>query len=119
MSLAAAESRPAPQPARAADSDNTFGRIGSTLSRWVGLGDSKPEQAKPAPAPKPAPRTSTTAAAQPKPKPQPEARAAAPAAAAPAVQPVRTTAANGPAMMSGASPVVAADSFESRFGSMR
>jgi murein L,D-transpeptidase YafK len=114
MSLASAESKPA-QPATrvaATESENTLSRLGSTFSRWVGLGsEPKLEQAKPVPAPKAAPaRPSAAAAIQPKPKPQ---------ETPPAEPPVRTTAANGPAIISGATPVMQADLFESRFGPLR
>jgi murein L,D-transpeptidase YafK len=114
MSLASAQSRPAPQPATrvatTTESESTLGRLGSTFSRWVGLGNEpKQEQAKPVPAPKPVPRPSAAAAIQPKPKPQER----------PAEPPVRTTAASSPAIISGATPVVPSDSFESRFGPLR
>jgi hypothetical protein len=115
MSLAAAESKPAPQSRVAsAESEGAFSRIGSTVSRWVGLrGSEEPApQQKPAPAPKAAPaaRSTTPTAAQPKPKPQAE----------PAAQPaVRTTAASTPGLITGASPVVPTDSFENRFGTFR
>jgi murein L,D-transpeptidase YafK len=113
MSLASTQSKPAPQPATrvaATESESTLGRLGSTFSRWVGLGgEAKQEQANPVPAPKPAPRPSAAAAIQPKPKPQ----------ETPAEPPVRTTAASGPNIISGATPVMQADSFESRFGPVR
>jgi murein L,D-transpeptidase YafK len=121
MSLAAAESKPAQAATRAGapEQESTFSRLGSSFSRWVGFSSepAKPE-AKPAPAPAaktaPAPRSAASATA---PKPKQET-AAAPAA--PLAQPVRTTAATGsPGLMTGASPVVGADSFESRFGSTR
>jgi murein L,D-transpeptidase YafK len=116
MSLASTESKPAAQARAAApQSDGALSRF----ARWAGLGgnEAKPEPAKPAaaPAPKPAPRLAAAAAIAPKPKPQPalhqEASAEPP--------PMRTTAASGASLMSGASPVVQSDSFESRFGSMR
>ena len=53
--------------------------------------------------------------AQPNPQPQPHQEAAA----VPAPAPVRTTAASGASLMSGATPVVSSDSFESRFGPLR
>jgi murein L,D-transpeptidase YafK len=120
MSLASAESKPAAAPktkVATAESEGTFSRIGSTVSRWVGLrGSEEPaaQQPKPAPTPKAAPATrstTTTPVPQPKPKPQGE----------PAAEPtVRTTAAsNPPSLMTGASPVVPADSFENRFGAFR
>jgi murein L,D-transpeptidase YafK len=116
MSLAAAESKPTPQTRVAtAESESTFSRIGSTVSRWVGLsGSEEPAtQQKPAPTPKATPATrsiTTTPVPQPKPKPQ-----------EPAAEPtVRTTAASSPpSLMTGASPVVPADSFENRFGAFR
>jgi murein L,D-transpeptidase YafK len=117
MSLASAESKPAPKTRVAtAESEGTFSRIGSTVSRWVGLRgseESAPPQ-KPVPAPKAAPAargTATTAVAQPKPKPQGEQPAAAPQ-----VRTSAASAANSPGLMTGATPVVPADSFESRFG---
>jgi murein L,D-transpeptidase YafK len=118
MSLASTtESKPPQSATRAGapEQESTFGRIGSSFSRWVGLsGEPKPE-AKPTPAPKaaPAPRTAAPASAS---KPRQEA----PASPSPvATQPVRTTAATSSGMMSGASPVVGADSFENRFGPAR
>jgi murein L,D-transpeptidase YafK len=120
MSLASAESKPATRVATA-ESDSAFSRIGSTVSRWVGLRGSEaatPPPQKPAPKAAPAARTATPA---PKAKPQPE-----PAAEAA----VRTTAANtssaaasstpsSAGLMSGATPVVPADSFANRFGTFR
>jgi murein L,D-transpeptidase YafK len=116
ISLASAEAKPAPRAAAKSEDEGTFSR----LSRWVGLGgnDPKPEAARPAPkatpaAPAQAARPSTAAAIRPKSKPQPQQEASAPepsrAAYAPASQP----------LMSGATPVIAGDSFENRFGQMR
>jgi hypothetical protein len=122
VSLASAESKPAAAPktkVATAESEGTFSRIGSTVSRWVGLrGSEEPaaQQPKPAPAPKAAPatRSTTTTVPQPKPKPQGEP------AAEPAVRTTAATAAsNPPSLMTGASPLVPADSFESRFGTLR
>ena len=118
MSLAAAESKPAPGTRMAAvePEESTLGRI----SRWMGFSgnEPKPAQAAPVPPPKPAPRPAAAAAVQPKPKPQQQAAAAE--------QPVRTTtttanatATGGASLMSGATPVVSGDSFETRFGPMR
>ncbi|MFL6947820.1 MAG: hypothetical protein ACJ8FU_06435 [Xanthobacteraceae bacterium] len=118
MSLASSESKPAPQPAArsaAPQSDNTFSRF----ARWAGFGgnEAKPETAEPAavPTPRPASRPAAAAAIAPKPKAQPEPHQEA--AAEP--PPVRTTAASGASRMSGATPLVQSDSFESRFGPMR
>jgi murein L,D-transpeptidase YafK len=112
MSLASAESKPATRSA-APQSANAFSR----LARWAGFGgnEAKPEPAKPAAVatPKPAPRPAAAAAIAPKPKPQPHQEAAA------EPPPVRTTAASGASLMSGATPVVQSDSFDSRFGPMR
>jgi murein L,D-transpeptidase YafK len=112
MSLAATESKPAARSA-APQPENTFSRF----ARWAGFGgdEAKPEPAKPAaiPAPKPAPRPAAAAAIAPKPKPQPHQEAVA------EPPPVRTTAASGASLMSGATPVVQSDSFESRFGPAR
>ncbi|MFL6972268.1 MAG: hypothetical protein ACJ8F2_10180, partial [Xanthobacteraceae bacterium] len=67
------------------------------------------------PTPRPASRPAAAAAIAPKPKAQPEPHQEA------AAEPprVRTTAASGASLMSGATPVVQSDSFESRFGPMR
>jgi murein L,D-transpeptidase YafK len=119
MSLASADSKPAPQAATRAgapEQESTFGR----LSRWVGFSNDAPKQeAKPAPASasKAAPARTATPAAAPKPKQEAAGTPAAPPA--PAAQPVRTTAATGNGLMTGASPVVGADSFENRFGPVR
>jgi murein L,D-transpeptidase YafK len=110
MSLAAAESKPAPRIAAAKPEEGTFSRF----TRWVGLGGDEPKAEPARPAPKAAPaRPAAAAAIQPKPKPQQEAAAAAPARPAPAAAPAAATAS--PPLMSGATPVVAADSFENRF----
>jgi hypothetical protein len=116
MSLASAESKPASPPrAGAPQSDTAFSRI----ARWAGFGgnEAKPEAAQPAsvPTPRPASRPAAAAAIAPKPKPQPQPHQEASAEP----QPVRTTAATGASLMSGANPVVQSDSFESRFGPMR
>jgi murein L,D-transpeptidase YafK len=130
LSLASAESRSAPRaatavvataPAAANPGEGTF----SKLTRWAGFGgnDPKPEPAKPTPAqktatpaaPAQAVRPATAAAIQAKPKaqPQPQQEAAAPQAPRSAFAPAS------PNLMSGASPVIAGDSFENRFGQMR
>jgi murein L,D-transpeptidase YafK len=115
MSLASAESKPAQAPTRAGTpEESTFSRIGSSFSRWVGLSSepAKPEAKPPASAKTaPAPRT-----AAPKAKQEASASTTAATTAAP---PVRTTAATGSGLMSGAAPVVGSDSFESRFGPLR
>ncbi|HKG00538.1 MAG TPA: hypothetical protein VKB15_07930, partial [Xanthobacteraceae bacterium] len=110
-------SKPAPQPAgrsAAPQSDNTFSRF----ARWAGFGgnEAKPETAQPAavPTPRPASRPAAAAAIAPKkaqPEPHQEAAAEPPR--------VRTTAASGASLMSGATPLVQSDSFESRFGPVR
>jgi len=106
VSLASAESKPVSQSV-APESDGAFSRF----SRWMGLSsEPKQEQAKPVPAPKPSPATRTAGAPQPKPKSQP---------AAAAEEPIRTTAATPNPAMNGAAPMVASDSFESRFGPTR
>jgi murein L,D-transpeptidase YafK len=114
MSLASAESKSAPRVA-AAEPESAISRI----SRWVGLSgyDANPEQAKAVPMPKsaPPPRPAAAASLQPAPRPQ----LASQPAEAQAEPPVRTTAAGGASLMSGAAPVIQSDSFESRFGSMR
>jgi len=115
-SVASAEPKAVAQPRAAAPSDNTFNR----LARWAGFGgnEAKPEPAKPdaAPASKPAPRPSAAAAIASKPKPQSQPHQEA---SAEPQQPVRTTAASGASLMSGASPVVQSDNFDSRFGPTR
>ncbi len=120
MSLASAESKPPQSATRAGapEQESTFGRIGSSFSRWVGLSSDPKPEAKPAPSPKatPSPRTAAPASA---PKPKQEAAAAGSASAPPVAQSVRTTAATSSGLMSGASPVVGGDSFENRFGPAR
>jgi hypothetical protein len=117
MSLASAESRPAPKAAAAAPEQSTFSRF----SRWVGLSSDEPQtqqQAQPKAAP--TPKARTAAAPAPKAKPQ----TAEPAAE----QPVRTmqataapasAPAGNPSLLSGATPVVPSDSFSNRFGTFR
>ena len=121
MSLASAESKPAPRVAAAtAEPDSALSRF----SRWVGVGgnETKPEPAKPAPAPKAAPprpaaAASVHAAAKPHPQPQPQQQQAQ-AQAEPPAESVRTTAA-GAGLITGAAPVVQSDSFSNRFGFSR
>jgi hypothetical protein len=117
ISLASAESKPAPRAPAAKPEEGTLSR----LTRWVGLSgnEPKPEPAKPSPAaktatpaaPAQAARPSTAAAIQPRPRQQQEASAPEPprTSFAPASQP----------LMSGATPVIGGDSFENRFGQMR
>jgi hypothetical protein len=110
-------------PADAEESPGMFGRMKSTMGRWIGLGGSEaaPEPAKSKPEPKPArtarpaPKPAEPEKAAPsapkrapeKPLGEPEVRsaAAAPPAAAPSA----------PAAMSGSQPVVPSSSFESRW----
>jgi hypothetical protein len=108
LSLASAESKPAPRPAQS-ESTSTLGR----LSRWVGLTSDEPKQeapkASPAPAPKgAAARPSAAAGIAAKPSSAQEANAEPPA--------LRTTSAGGASLMSGATAPVPSDSFENRFG---
>src|SRR5262249_3782098 len=123
MSLASAESKPAPRVAAAtAEPDSAFGRF----SRWVGLGsnETKTEPAKPAPVPAPKAAPAGPAAAPPpqlaaKPHPQPQAQPQQQTAQAePPAESVRTTAA-GAGLITGAAPVVQSDSFSNRFGFSR
>jgi murein L,D-transpeptidase YafK len=116
LTLASAEPNPAPRTAAAKPEEGTFSR----LSRWVGLGGSEPappparpaaKTAAPA-APAQAARPSTAAAIQPKAKPQPHQEASMP-------EPRAAFAPTGQPLMSGATPVLAGDSFENRFGQMR
>jgi murein L,D-transpeptidase YafK len=119
ISLASAESKPAPRaaaaPTAAKPEEGTF----SKLTRWVGFGgnDPKPTPAQKnatpaAPAQAQAARPVTASAIQPN-RPKPQQEASAPeqprASFAPASQP----------LMSGATPVIGGDSFENRFGQVR
>ena len=123
MSLASAESKPAPRPAATSEQDNPLSRF----SRWVAGGtDGKPEQAKPASAPAPTPkaapaRPAAAASLQPaaRPQPQQQAQPQQAAQAEPPPEQVRTTAATGSSLMNGAAPVVQSDSFTNRFGFSR
>jgi murein L,D-transpeptidase YafK len=118
MSLASASPKPAPAGTRVAtaEPESAFSRF----TRWVGFSSNEPApNAKPVPMPKPAPanhRPAAAAAITGKPKPQPEAQSQQSATEALAV---RTTAASSASLMSGATPVVQSDNFESRFGPMR
>ena len=129
--VAAAESKPAPAPARASGESggmfsSLFSSTKSSVGRLFGGDDEKPvsppaaKASAPAPAPKPAarPQPSATAAAQPKPaaqaqEPQPAAQAA------PAPTPARQSAASGASLINGATPTVPAGSFDQRWGAMR
>src|SRR5262245_14513875 len=133
MSLASAESRPAAKPTQVASAqpESSSGGIGALVSRWFGGNDANKSEAKPAavPLPKPAPRpvtASSMAAAKPKPQSQPqpvhqEATAAAEPARSPSEPspPVRTSVASGSSLITGATPVVQSDSFDSRFSPTR
>jgi hypothetical protein len=138
---AAAESRPAPAPARApAESsgglsslfastndsrqEGVFGRMKTSVGRLFG-DDDKPAAAAPAqkpvaalPPPKPAARPqSASAAASAKPQPQ-EQETPAPSAQA-AQTPTRQSAASGASLMGGATPTVPAGTFDNRWGAIR
>ena len=121
-------------------SDGVLDRVGSTVTRWIGLGGNErrskavPAQqkqmatAKPAapaealaqPRPgaaTPAPLASApTPPARPQSKPQPVREAQA---AKPADQPASTTTGSVSGLMAGATPMMKTDSFESRFGGLR
>ncbi len=124
MSLAAADSKPAP-----ADSPNAVSRVGSTMAKWIGIGgdDKTPVAAlTPKAAPVARPKSAPIANA----KHAPAAPAGVPgtvAAAAPRKPPadpaappeVRTSNVGGGGMLNGATPVMSSDTFESRFGPAR
>jgi murein L,D-transpeptidase YafK len=115
MSLASAESRPAPKATAAAPDESTFSRF----SRWVGLSSDEPpaqQQAKPAPTPK-----ARAAAPAPKAKPQPQTEPTPeqPARTMQATAAPTSAPAINPSLLSGATPVVPADSFSNRFGTFR
>jgi len=119
----AAETTAATSAPRAAETKTAAavpqeGPLSRLVSGWFGGNQASPEPVKTAaaPPPKPAkPRPAAAAAIAAKPNPQPHQEAAA----VPAPAPVRTTAASGASLMSGATPVVSSDSFESRFGPLR
>ena len=124
--MAAAESKPAPAPARTAyastssDSGGLFGKVKSFFTS----DDEKPASApvastapKPAPKPPSKPHAASAAGAQSKPQTQSEAEKAA--QAAPAPTPARQSAASGASLMSGASPTVPTGSFDQRWGAIR
>jgi murein L,D-transpeptidase YafK len=127
--VAAAESKPAPAPARASNESggmfsSLFASTKSSVGRLFGGDEDKPvsppaaKAAAPAPKPAPRPQPSATAVAQPKPaaqtqEPEPTAQAA------PAPTPARQSAASGASLMNGATPTVPTGSFDQRWGSMR
>ena len=119
---AAAESKPAPAPARsayAATSSDTGGLFGKVKNFFVG-DDEKPASAPVASAPKPAPRPKphpAAAAAKPQPAAQPQSEQTA--QVAPAPTPARQPAASGASLMSGAAPTVPTGSFDQRWGAIR
>jgi hypothetical protein len=125
--MAAAESKPAPTPARASsESGGVLSGLFASAGKWFGSDDDKPVSrpaarvAAPAPTPKPAarPHPAPAVAAQPKPAAQPkEAEQTAPAAPAPT--PARQSAASGSSLMSGAAPTVPTGSFDQRWGAVR
>jgi len=120
MSLAAADSRPASEP------ENPISRVGSTVGKWFGIGgDDKPAitppKLKPKPATvaaqKPAPvapttKPATVAAVRPPPL-RPQAQADQPA------QEARASSTSTASLLSGAQPVVPADTFENRWAPAR
>jgi murein L,D-transpeptidase YafK len=121
MSLAATDSRSAPAP----EAENPITRVGSTLSKWIGIGgderkaETGPPRSRPAPAaaakrtPTPPAKPATLVASRPAPA-RPPVPPHADQPAAPAE--VRTSSAAPAALMTGAQPVVPADTFESRWG---
>ena len=138
FALASSESKPAPAARPAAETGNMFTRLFSSddrparppagqseggftasVSRLFGRNEEKKPPAVPTPTPKPvqaarapAPASPPAAASQPAAKPQ--------AAEAPAAEAnVRTSAANGTALLPGAQPVVPAGTFESRWSNWR
>jgi len=139
--VAAAESRPAPAPARAdtgggitslfastndSRQDGVFDRMKNSVGRLFGTDDDKPSSpaaaAKPTAAPKPAARPQpapVAAQARPQPAPQEKVEPAQTAQAAPAPTPARQSAASGSSLMSGAAPTVPTGSFNSRWGGIQ
>jgi hypothetical protein len=116
MSLASAESRPAPKAAAAAPEQSTFSRF----SRWVGLSSDEPQtqqQAQPKAAP--TPKARTAAAPAPKAKPQTEPAPEQPMRTMQATAAPTSAPASNPSLLSGATPVVPSDSFSNRFGTFR
>jgi hypothetical protein len=98
-------------------------RVSATFSRWIGLGGDEtkpaapPAAARPAPPARPSsrsPQPATTASIAPRPRPQPQ-----PAAPAEAESQKRSFSAGGATTISGAAPVIQADSFESRWTAAR
>lgn len=137
--VAAAESKPAPTPARASSesggmfsslfastsdsrSDGVFGRVKTSVGRLFGSDDDKPVSPPAAKAAVPTPKPAA------RPQPAPTAAQAKPAATEPeqtaqaaqaAPTPARQSAASGASLMSGAAPTVPAGSFDQRWGAMR
>jgi murein L,D-transpeptidase YafK len=124
--MAAAESKPAPAPARASsESGGMFSGLFASAGRWLGNDDPRPasppaKAAAPVPAPKPAtrPHPTATATAAPHPKSQP-AEQAAPTAAAATPPATQQSAASGASLMSGAAPTMPSGSFDQRWGAIR
>jgi murein L,D-transpeptidase YafK len=135
-SVASAESRPTPAPARQQESsgggfsslfssggdsrnDGVFGRMKNSVGRLFGQDDDKPSApaaaAKPAAAPKAAPRPAQ-AKQQPVQQQQP---AAAPEPAPVAQTQPRQSAASGASLMNGATPTVPTGSFSNRWGGIQ
>jgi len=137
---AAAESKPAPAPAKASGesgsmitslfgstpdsrSDGVLGRMKTSVGRWFGSDDKdnkpvSPPAAKAAtPAPKPAARPHPAPSVAKQPAAQPESEQSA--QVAPAPTPARQSAASGSSLMSGATPTVPTGSFDQRWGAIR
>jgi murein L,D-transpeptidase YafK len=118
MSLASSESRPAP----ALESTNPISRVGSTMAKWIGLGGDDKKPVTVAAPPKPRPMSVATHKPLPAQKPAPVAAARAPKPDTTTDQTSREARASNATtanMLSGAQPVVPADTFESRWAPAR
>jgi murein L,D-transpeptidase YafK len=135
MSLASAESRPAPAPSSPVQvaSAGSSGGIGGFFGNLFGSKE-EPKPAQPAPAvgtpkskPAAAPKPTQTASVNTaKPKSEPQAVAAKPPAAPPKQQeanadpqPVSASAAGNTSLLTGAAPTMPSGGFENRFGAWR
>jgi murein L,D-transpeptidase YafK len=119
--MAAAESKPAPAPARTSDSGGVLSGLWQSAGRWLGSDGTNNRPVSPpaakAATPVPAPKPVARPVAQSKPHPQPAAQAEPEQTAQ--VTPVRQSTASGASLMSGATPTVPAGSFDQRWGAIR
>ena len=116
MSLASSESRPAPAP----ESTNPISRVGSTVAKWIGIGGDNKKPVVVTVPPKPRPVSVATHKPLPAQKPVPVVAAQPkPETATKQASREASTSSTTANLLTGAAPVVPADTFESRWAPAR